>query len=62
MPFVPHTNCQVERLNQTIKNQLAVVCHGDISSWDGKIFQIVTKYNRVQHAETGRAPAEFFSN
>ena len=30
VPYAPHTNGQVERLNQTLKNRLAIICHGDI--------------------------------
>ena len=60
VPYAPHTNGQVERLNQTIKNQLAVVCHGDMTGWDRKVYGVVAQYNRVPHSETGRAPVEFF--
>lgn len=57
-----HTNGQVERLNQTIKNKLRVVCHWDVSGWDTQVFHVVAQYNRVPHSGTGRAPVDFFSN
>ena len=61
VPYAPHTNGQVERLNQTLKNQLAIVCHGDMTSWDRRVFGVMAQYNQMLHSETGKAPVEFFS-
>jgi transposase InsO family protein len=60
VPYAPHTNGAVERLNQTIRSRLAAACHEDQREWDKKLCGVVAQYNRVPHAETGRPPAEFF--
>ena len=51
VPYVAHTNGQVERLNQTIKNKLEILCHQDVSSWDRQVFHVVAQYNQVPHSD-----------
>lgn len=60
VPYAPHTNGCVERLNQTLRSRLATTCHRDTGNWDKKVYEIVAQYNRMPHAETGRPPVEFF--
>ena len=60
VPYAPHTNGAVERLNRTLKEKLAAVCHGNERNWDEEIFGIIAQYNRTPHSETGKAPGEFF--
>jgi transposase InsO family protein len=60
IPYAAHTNGAVERLNQTIKEKLATVCHGRTSQWDKEIFSLIAQYNRTPHSSTGKAPVEHF--
>ena len=61
VPFRPHTNHGIERFNQTLKNKLAVLCHERGVQWDKIVYEVVTQYKRMSHADTGREPVEFFS-
>lgn len=62
IPYAPHSNGGVERMNRTIKSKLSTACSDDTAKWDQVIFQIVAQYNRTPHSETGKAPCEFFTN
>jgi len=61
VPYAPHTNGAVERLNQTIRTKLATVCHNRTKDWDKEIYFIVAQYNRTPHSGTNKAPVEFFN-
>ena len=61
VPYRPQTNGAVERLNRTLKQKLATVCHGRTRYWDREIHQVMAQYNRMPHQETGKSPLEFFS-
>ena len=60
IPYAPHTNGAVERLNRTIKEKLAIVSHGESRRWDTHVHNVIAQYNRMPHSETGVPPAEFF--
>ena len=60
VPYAPHTNGCVERLNRTIKSRLSAACHLNTEDWDKRIYSVIAQYNRTPHSETGRAPVEFF--
>ena len=59
--FRPHTNGAVERLNKTLKDKLATTCEEKQEQWDKWIYFTIAQYNRTPHAETGRAPVEYFN-
>ena len=60
IPYAPHTNGCVERLNRTIKSRLSTACHDAQHEWARQIYVIMSQYNQLLHSETGKAPAEFF--
>lgn len=62
IPYSPHTNVAVKRLNQTIRSQLAAACHGDQRDLDKKLLGVMAQFNQIPHSETSRQPAEFFIN
>ena len=61
IPFRPHTNGGVERINRTIKERLAIVSDERAVSRDKIVYEVVSQYNRTLHAETVQAPANFFN-
>ena len=60
VPYAPNTNGAVERFNQTLRSRLATVCDGKTRHWDRHLYHIVAQYNRTPHAETNKAPTDFF--
>ena len=60
VPYAPNTNGAIERFNRTLKSRLATACDGNTRHWDRKLSHIVAQYNRTPHAETGKAPTDFF--
>ena len=62
IPYRPQTNGAVERLNRTVKEKLATVCHRDTHHWDKEVYKVMAQYNRMPHRETGKAPSSFFTD
>ena len=60
VPYMASTNGAVERFNQTLRSRLATATDSDTSRWDKKLYEVVAQYNRTPHADTGKAPADFF--
>ena len=61
VPYLPHTNGRVERLNRTLQLMLATACAETGKSWIEELPNCLIMYNHTKHSQTGLAPAEFFA-
>ncbi|XP_047737241.1 uncharacterized protein LOC108675863 [Hyalella azteca] len=61
IPFAPSCNGSVERLNSTLKSLLAVAGAENQAPWTENITRVLIIYNHTVHSQTGRAPADFFT-
>ena len=62
IPYRPESNGVVERLNRTLKMRLATATNGAYDEWDKHIGQVMYRYNRTVHSDTGRTPVSFYLN
>ena len=60
IPYLPHTNGRVERLNRTLQLMLSTACAESGGSWLKELPGVLTLYNHSKHAQTGKTPSEFF--
>ena len=61
VPYLPHTNGRIERLNRTLQLMLATACAESGKSWIEELPNCLVLYNHTKHSQTGLSPAEFFS-
>ena len=60
VPYLPHTNGRVERLNRTLQLLLSTACAESGRSWIRELPHALTVYNHSKHSQTGKSPSEFF--
>ena len=61
VPYLPHTNGRIERLNRTLQGMLATACAESGRSWIDELPHSLILYNHTKHSQTGKSPAEFFA-
>lgn len=61
VPFAPSCNGSVERLNSTLRSLLAVAEAENQAPWTENLTRVLIVYNHTVHSQTGRAPADFFT-
>ena len=57
-PYTPHIMGQVERMNHTIKNRLAIFCNDHQDNWDTLLPCALAGYHMAPHSSTGFSPFE----